>query len=48
MATRFLKPESTFAQLDLYARAMTDNQSADQLNHEREKLFQRIKSKKAA
>ncbi len=43
-----LKPGLTFADLDLLARAMTDNQAAEQLNREREKLFQTIKSKKAA
>jgi hypothetical protein len=47
-AAAFLQPGVTFADLDTLARAMTDNQAAEQLNHAREKLFQRIKSKKAA
>ncbi len=47
-AITFLKPGCTFAQLDTLAHTITDNQCADQLNAEREKLFQRIKSKKAA
>ncbi len=47
-ATTFLKPGHTFAQLDTLARTMTDNQCADRLNTERVKLFQHIKSKKAA
>ena len=47
-AAALLQPGVTFADLDTLARAMTDNQAAEQLNHAREKLFQRIKSKKAA
>ena len=47
-AVAFLKPGVTFKVLDSLAHAMTDNQAAEQLNREREKLFQRIKSKKAA
>ncbi|MDA3915319.1 hypothetical protein [Oleiagrimonas sp.] len=47
-ANTFLKPEVTFPELDTLARTMTDNQAAEQLNRAREKLFQRIKSKKAA
>lgn len=47
-ATSFLKPDSTFANLDRLAQAMTDNQAAEQLNREHEKLFQHINSKKAA
>ena len=47
-ATTFLKPGHTFTQLDRLARTMTDNQCADRLNTERVKLFQHIKSKKAA
>jgi transposase InsO family protein len=43
-----LKPGLTFANLDLIALATTDNQAAESLNREREKLFQQIKKKKAA
>ncbi len=47
-AASFLKPGTTFAELDAKAMAMTDNQAAEQLNREREKLFQTIKNPKAA
>lgn len=43
-----LKPGLDFDHLDTIARTMTDNQAAEQLNREREKLFSHIKSKKAA
>jgi hypothetical protein len=43
-----LKPGLSFADLDAIAHAMTDNQAAEQLNRERGKLFQQIKSKKVA
>jgi len=43
-----LKPRLTFVDLDVLVRAMTDNQAAEQLHREREKLFQTIKSKEAA
>ena len=46
-AAASLKPEQTFADLDLIALAMTDNQAADRLHREREKLFQQIKKKAA-
>ena len=42
------KPGLSFADLDAIAHAMTDNQAAEQLNRERGKLFQLIKSKKVA
>ena len=47
-AVSYLKPGISFNQLDRYARAMTDNQCADQLNQAREKLFLHINSKQAA
>lgn len=47
-AASFLKPDATFADLDHRAMTMTDNQAAEQLNREREKLFQTIKAKKVA
>lgn len=47
-AETFLKPGITFTNLDALARTLTDNQAAEQLNRAREKLFLRIKSKKAA
>lgn len=47
-ADTFLKSGITFADLDTLACTLTDNQAAEQLNRAREKLFQRIKSKKAA
>ena len=47
-AVSSLKAGLTFAELDRLALAMTDNQAAEQLNREREKLFNHIKSKKAA
>jgi transposase InsO family protein len=47
-AAASLKPGLTFANLDLIALATTDNQAAESLNREREKLFQQIKKKKAA
>lgn len=43
-----LKPGLSFDQLDTVAGALTDNQAAEQLNREREKLFSHIKSNKAA
>lgn len=43
-----LKPSLSVNNLDTIAHAMTDNQAAEQLNREREKLFSLIKSKKAA
>lgn len=43
-----LKPGLSFDQLDTVAAALTDNQAAEQLNREREKLFLHIKSNKAA
>ena len=47
-AEAFLKPGIGFGELDALARTLTDNQAAEQLNRARDKLFQRIKSKKAA
>lgn len=47
-AAAALKPGLSFADLDALAHAMTDNQAAEQLNRERGKLFQLIKSKKVA
>ena len=47
-AAASLKTGLTFAELDLISLAMTDNQAAESLNREREKLFQQIKSKTAA
>lgn len=47
-AQNALKPDMDFEHLDAIARALTDNQAAEQLNREREKLFSHIKSKKAA
>ena len=47
-AAAALKPGLSFADLDAIAHAMTDNQAAEQLNRERGKLFQLIKSKKVA
>ena len=47
-AAASLKPGLSFAHLDRIALAVTDNQAAEQLNREREKLFNHIKSKKAA
>jgi len=49
-AALFLKPEITFAQLDLQARAMSDNEAAQCLQEARGKLFKTIfnRSKKAA
>ncbi len=43
-----LKPGLTFADLDILAHAMTDNQAAAQLNLERKKLFDHIRSNQAA
>lgn len=43
-----LKPGLTFTELDAVAMTMTDNQAAERLNREREKLFQRIRHTKAA
>lgn len=43
-----LKPGLTFAELDRLAYAITDNQSAERLQRQREILFQRIRSKKIA
>jgi transposase InsO family protein len=47
-ATQYLHPNTTFATLNQTAHAMTDNQAAEQLNHAREKLFKRIRTKAAA
>ena len=47
-AAAALKPGLSFADLDAIAHAMTDNQAAEQLNRERGKLFQLIKSNKVA
>lgn len=47
-AATWLKPGLSIADLDLLAHTLTDNQAAEQLGREREKLFNRIKSKKAA
>ncbi len=43
-----LRPGLSFTALDALAHAMTDNQAAEQLNREREKLFQHIRNNKAA
>jgi hypothetical protein len=47
-AQKALKPDMDFEHLDAIARALTDNQAAEQLNREREKLFSHINDKKAA
>ena len=49
-AMRFLKPGTTFEQLDQTAAAMSDNAAAERLNAARKKLFQSInrRSKHAA
>lgn len=47
-AANTLKPGIDFAHLDAIARAMTDNQAAERLNRERDKLFAHITSKNAA
>ena len=47
-AATFLKPGTTFTELNAKAGAMTDSQAAERLNSAREKLFQRINVKKAA
>lgn len=47
-AATFLKPGCTFAQLGTLVRTITDNQCADQLNTERQKLCQYIKNKNVA
>jgi transposase InsO family protein len=49
-AALFLKQEITFAQLDLQAHAMSDNEAAQRLQEARAKLFKTIfnRSKKAA
>lgn len=41
-AAGYLKPGTTFAQLDRLAMAMTDSQAAEHLNRERKALFARI------
>ncbi len=43
-----LRPGLSFTARDALAHAMTDNQAAEQLNREREKLFQHIRNNKAA
>lgn len=47
-AASFLKPGIAFADLDARAMEMTDNQAAEQLNREREKLFKSIQTQKVA
>lgn len=47
-ASTFLKPGTTFADLDQIASSMTDNEAAEQLNRERKKLFALIHRKMAA
>ena len=49
-AQQFLKPSITFHQLDAYAAAMSDNESAQRLNDARTTLFKSIfnRSKAAA
>jgi transposase InsO family protein len=47
-AATFLKPGTTFTDLDARAANMTDSQAAERLNTARDKLFRRIKSNKAA
>ena len=49
-AEQFLKPGITFQQLDIQARAMSDNEAAQRLNDARAALFKTIsnRSKKAA
>ncbi|MGB4858304.1 MAG: DDE-type integrase/transposase/recombinase [Dokdonella sp.] len=47
-AARFLKPGLTFTELDQHACAMTDNQAAEHLNQQRNKLFKHIQCKQAA
>lgn len=47
-AKKYLSPGTTFADLDHTAHAMTDNQAAEALNQAREKLFKRIREKRAA
>jgi transposase InsO family protein len=47
-AGTFLRPDTSFQQLDQTALAMTDNQAARRLNSERQKLFSMIHKQKAA
>ena len=47
-AQRFLKPGVSFEQLDALARAISDNQAAQQLNVARTKLFKSIANRSAA
>ena len=49
-AQQFLKPGITFAQLDVQAAAMSDNEAVQRLNDARVVLFKTIsnRSKKAA
>lgn len=47
-AESFLKPDTSFQQLDQIALAMTDNQAARHVNSERQKLFSMINKTKAA
>lgn len=41
-ASQYLKPGITFEELDAFARKMTDNQAAEQLNLARDKLFTQL------
>jgi len=41
-ASQYLKSGITFKKLDVFAKQMTDNEAAEQLNSARDKLFQQL------